>query len=195
MDRLEPYKKLLEIICQILEIENDLDLTIYPFLPTKFNREFNSINIQVIEGIGIIELFLNMGHEVFHAKQHKDKTLKVNKEEYHYRSELYKNDTWMMYYYYSVEREAQSFGWILAGFANDLFYKNHPNQEYYQIKKNIYSSMMKLKLSDMTLKKQFEETQQLLDECFDRFYEVYKDLILSNQSSLLSWYKKYISPH
>ncbi len=194
MKIIEPYEKLLDILCGILIIDNNLALTIDPFERTKFNKSQNAINIRVDKGIGIINLFRDLGHEVFHVKQHGDKTINYDMQEYHSRIHMYEKDEWMMYYFYNFEREAQSFAWILTGFIIDFFYENSERQDVYQNNKKLYSTMMKVIVSDVKLTDQKEETQVLLDECYNRFNELYKDAIIAKKNDLIDWYKKYISP-
>lgn len=194
MSIIEPYNKLLDILCEVLKIENDLTLTIDSDERTKFNQSLNAINICVGKGIEIIRLFKELSHEVFHVKQHRDKTIILDKLEYHSRIEKYKNDEWMMYYFYNFEREAQSFAWILTGCANDFFYESHHRQDAYQFNKNLFSTMMKIVVSDTTLIKEKEETERLLDDCYSEFTKLYKDLIMAKRNDFIDWYKTYITP-
>ena len=194
MKNQEAYIKLIDIICDILDIKNDMLVTAYSFLPTKYNKEYNSINIYVDKEIGILDLFLNIGHETFHAKQHRANMLIIDMQEYQERFIKYKDDQWMMYYYYTLEREAHAFGWLLAGCANDILYKNHDNQEFYEQGKNIYKSMMKLWLSDTRLHTYREETQKWLDEEFEKMSGHYKEKILSKANDFVSWKNTYASP-
>ncbi|MFH1694131.1 MAG: hypothetical protein ABH890_07635 [Bacillota bacterium] len=194
MNRIEPYKKLLDILCELLVIENDLILTINSDERTKYNKSQNAINICVDGGIGIIRLFMDLGHEVFHVKQHREKTIVIDKEEYHSRIEKYKKDEWMMYFFYKFEREAQSFAWILTGCINDFFYENHKRQDAYQYYKKLYSTMMKTVVSDSTLINEKEETDKLLDECYSEFIKLYKDLIMTKRNEFIDWHKIYFPP-
>ena len=175
--------KLVEIILDVLDVKQEnRPVLVNGNSRTIYNPTLNTIFLAINS---LPDAFVHLAHESMHYLQHSENRLG------NYTNEdraNYKGKTEGMFYTYEFEREAQAFGWLLAGKLVELLYSKKPSiKTAYEHNKKLYIKMMQLVESDVTSKEELIRIQELLDLEFTRIKEKYSERVDEFASQFIYW--------
>jgi len=174
---------LVEIILDVLGVENSKRPKLALGTRTFYRKNINTIFIGCDK---MPRAIVEIGHECMHCCQNAEGRL----GNYSVADRLaYTNKAEGMFFKYVFEREAQAFGWILAGKLVEMFYSDRADiKEAYEKNRDLYSEMFRLVESSVTTVQDMNSLQQLLDEEFTRSKEKWSSRIDVFKQQFIDWY-------
>ncbi|QMS85276.1 hypothetical protein [Candidatus Xianfuyuplasma coldseepsis] len=159
----------------------------HPILVSGVRTKYNPVeNIIYVRSIGFPTIIHEIGHEAVHYLQHTENRLKPYDR---MDIEKFRGKKEGMFCKYDFEREAIAFSWVLALKLNEYFFSAREDiKQQYKYHKNFYSSMVQLRITDVTNEIVMEELQMKLDLAYDRAKAKYIGLIENKRQEFINWY-------